>query len=73
MDNQEIVCRVNNAKARSAQAHFGQFRVKRSLSNSWFRITKADNGAVIKFSKKRALHDLKVHKPTKTIYRDFHM
>ncbi|EJL6701819.1 TPA: hypothetical protein RI760_002733 [Vibrio cholerae] len=47
MDNQEIVCKVSNAKARGAQAHFGQFRVKRSLSNSWLSITEADNEAVM--------------------------
>ncbi len=38
---------MSNAKARGAQAHLGQFRVKRSLSNSWFRITEADNEAVM--------------------------
>ncbi|ELY5145230.1 hypothetical protein NB574_00615 [Vibrio vulnificus] len=47
MDNQEIVCRVSNAKARGAQAHFGQFGVKISLSNSWLSVTEADNEAVM--------------------------
>ncbi len=38
---------MSNAKARGAQAHFGQFGVKISPSNSWFSITDADNEAVM--------------------------
>jgi hypothetical protein len=32
MNNQGIVCRVSNAKARGAQAHFGQFEQKMTVA-----------------------------------------